>query len=105
MAEMVYKDQGRLGLLVRLPTLTTNTAQVIWTAIKERRPSRRTPMEFEVGDRLISQGLNLEGVRTIRWRNPTMATASNGDASEFDVGLGSGVDRGYFGDGVGSGDG
>ncbi|GJS55927.1 hypothetical protein Tco_0629289 [Tanacetum coccineum] len=33
-----------------------------------------------------------------------MAIACNSNAIEFDVGLGSGVDRGYFGDGVGSGD-
>ncbi|GKC90139.1 furry homolog-like protein [Tanacetum coccineum] len=33
-----------------------------------------------------------------------MAIACNGDAVEFDVGLGSGVDCGYSGDGVGSGD-
>ncbi|GKE25630.1 phytosulfokine receptor 1-like protein, partial [Tanacetum coccineum] len=33
-----------------------------------------------------------------------MAIACNGDVVEFDVGLGSGVDRGYSGDGVGSDD-
>ncbi|GJS58602.1 F-box/FBD/LRR-repeat protein-like protein [Tanacetum coccineum] len=39
------------------------------------------------------------------WRNLTMVIACNGDVVEFDVGLGSGVDRGYSDDGVGSDDG
>ncbi|GKB79050.1 hypothetical protein Tco_0945945 [Tanacetum coccineum] len=34
-------------------------------------------------------------VANCRWLNPKMVIACNGDVVEFDVGLGSGVDRGY----------
>ncbi|GKE58480.1 hypothetical protein Tco_1497665 [Tanacetum coccineum] len=54
---------------------------------------------------VISKSFGWSAVANCRWRNPTMAIACNGDAVEFNVSLGSGVDRGYSGDGVGSGDG